>query len=116
LLLLHGGPGATHEYFEAFVSYLRAAGIEYYNYDQLGSAYSDQPDEPELWEVDRFVDEVDEVRRALGLNGDNFFLLGHSWGGILAIEYALNHQQHLRSSSPTSWQASPRTTDTPRRR
>src|SRR5438093_1682034 len=94
LLLLHGGPGATHN-FEAFDSYLPAAGIEYYYYDQLGSAYSDQPDEPELWEVDRFVDEVEQVRRALGLNRHNFFLLGQSWGGILAIEYALKYQQHI---------------------
>jgi proline iminopeptidase len=96
LLLLHGGPGATHEYFEAFDSYLPAAGLEYYYYDQLGSAYSDQPDEPDLWELDRFVDEVEQVRRALGLDRGNFFLLGHSWGGILAIEYALRYQQHLK--------------------
>ena len=88
LLLLHGGPAATHEYFEACDSYLPAAGVEYYYYYQLGSAYSDQPDEPELWEIDRFVDEVEQVRVALGLDRDNFFLLGHSWGGILAIEYA----------------------------
>src|SRR5512139_2740191 len=64
LLLLHGGPGATHEYFEACDSYLPAAGIEYYYYDQLGSAYSDQLDAPELLEVPRFVEEVDQVRRA----------------------------------------------------
>lgn len=96
LLLLHGGPAATHEYFEACDSYLPAAGIEYYYYDQLGSSYSDQPDEPDLWEVDRFVGEVEQVRRALGLDHDNFYLLGHSWGGILAIEYALAHQQHLK--------------------
>jgi hypothetical protein len=51
MLLLHGGPAATHEYFEAFDSYFPAAGIEYYYYDQLGSAYSDQPNEPELWDV-----------------------------------------------------------------
>jgi proline iminopeptidase len=96
LLLLHGGPGATHEYFEACDSYLPAAGIEYYYYDQLGSYYSDQPDIPELWEIPRFVDEVEQVRAALGLNADNFFLLGHSWGGILAIEYALRYQQQLK--------------------
>jgi pimeloyl-ACP methyl ester carboxylesterase len=96
LLLLHGGPGSTHEYFEAFDSYLPAAGVEYYYYDQLGSLYSDQPDEPDLWELDRFVDEVEQVRRALGLDRDSFFLLGHSWGGILAIEYALRHQRHLK--------------------
>jgi len=96
MLLLHGGPGATHEYLEACDSYLPAAGVEYYYYDQLGSGFSDQPDEPSLWEVDRFVDEVEQVRRALGLSRDNFVLYGQSWGGILAIEYALKYQQHLR--------------------
>lgn len=96
LLLLHGGPGGTHECFEAFDSYLPAAGVEYYYYDQLGSAYSDQPADPSLWDLDRFVDEVDQVRRALGLGPDNFYLLGHSWGGILAIEYALAHPGQLK--------------------
>jgi proline iminopeptidase len=96
VLLLHGGPGSTHEYLEACDSFLPAAGVEYYYYDQLGSAYSDQPDEPSLWEVDRFVDEVEQVRTALGLNRDNFVLYGQSWGGILAMEYALAHQQNLR--------------------
>jgi proline iminopeptidase len=96
VLLLHGGPGATHEYLEACDSYLPAAGIEYYYYDQLGSGLSDQPDEPSLWDLDRFVDEVEQVRRALGLGRDSFVLFGQSWGGILAIEYALHHQEHLR--------------------
>ena len=96
LLLLHGGPGATHEYLEACDSYLPAAGIEYYYYDQLGSAYSDQPDEGSLWELDRFVDEVEQVRQALGLERDNFVLYGQSWGGILAIEYALAHPDSLK--------------------
>jgi proline iminopeptidase len=96
LLLLHGGPGATHEYFEAFDCYLPGAGVEYYYYDQLGSAFSDQPDEPDLWDLARFVDEVEQVRQALGLDRTNFYLLGHSWGGILGIEYALRHQQHLK--------------------
>lgn len=96
LLLLHGGPGCTHEYFEAFDSYFPAAGIEYYYYDQLGSAYSDQPDEPDLWELPRFVEEVEQVRQALALDRSNFYLLGHSWGGTLAIEYALRYQKHLR--------------------
>ena len=96
LLLLHGGPGATHEYFECADSYLPAAGVEYHYYDQLGSAYSDQPDDPDLWDIDRFVDEVEQVRAALDLDADNLFLLGHSWGGILAIEYALRHQDHIK--------------------
>jgi len=96
VLLLHGGPGATHEYFEAFDSFFPGAGIEYYYYDQLGSAYSDQPDDPDLWEIPRFVDEVEQVRVALGLDASNFYLYGSSWGGILAIEYALAHQENLR--------------------
>ena len=95
VLLLHGGPAFTHEYLEVFDSYFPGAGIEYYYYDQLGSAYSDQPDEPALWEIPRFVDEVEQVRKALKLDKDNFYLFGHSWGGVLAIEYALAHQDHL---------------------
>jgi proline iminopeptidase len=96
VLILHGGPGASHEYLEGLDSFLPGAGIEYYHYDQLGSAYSDQPDEPELWEIPRFVDEVEQVRRALGLERDAFVLYGHSWGGILAIEYALAHPEQLK--------------------
>jgi proline iminopeptidase len=96
LLLLHGGPGATHEYFEIFDDYLPAAGVEYYYYDQLGSGQSDQPSDPSLWQLDRFVDEVEQVRAALQLSRDNFFLYGQSWGGILAIEYALHHQEQLK--------------------
>jgi proline iminopeptidase len=96
VLLLHGGPGSTHEYLEACDSFLPAAGVEYYYYDQLGSGFSDQPDDPSLWETGRFVDEVEQVRLALGLDRGNFVLYGHSWGGILAIEYALRYQQHLR--------------------
>ncbi len=96
VLLLHGGPGSTHEYLEACDSFLPVAGIEYYYYDQLGSGFSDQPDQPFLWELDRFVDEVEQVRRALGLERDSFVLYGQSWGGLLAMEYALTYQQHLR--------------------
>jgi proline iminopeptidase len=96
VLLLHGGPGCTHEYLEACDSYFPHAGVEYYYYDQLGSGFSDQPSDPSLWQVDRFVDEVEQVRRALGLGRENFVLYGQSWGGILAIEYALAHQENLR--------------------
>jgi proline iminopeptidase len=96
VLLLHGGPGATHEGFECFDSYLPAAGIQYFYYDQLGSAYSDQPDDSDLWTLDRFVDEVEQVRIALGLDRSNFFLIGQSWGGILAMEYALHHADALK--------------------
>ncbi len=96
VLLLHGGPAVPHEYFEAFDSYFPSANIEYYYYDQLGSYYSEQPNDPSLWEVDRFVEEVEQVRQALGLDKDNFFLYGHSWGGILGLEYALKYQENLK--------------------
>ncbi len=96
VLLLHGGPGMTHEYFEAFDSYFPNAEIEYYYYDQLDSKYSDKPNDSSLWSVARYVDEVEQVRKALGLDHSNFFLLGHSWGGILAMEYALAHSGNLK--------------------
>ena len=96
VLLLHGGPAATHEMFEAFDSYFPGAGIEYYYYDQLGSFYSDQPTDASLWTIDRFVDEVEQVRTALKLDKDNFYLYGQSWGGLLAMEYAFKHQDHLK--------------------
>ncbi len=94
VLLLHGGPGFTHEYLEAMESFLPAAGIEMYYYDQLGCGNSDQPDDPSLWNLPRYLQELEEVRVGLGLN--NFVLYGHSWGGVLAIDYALQHQRHLR--------------------
>jgi len=96
LLLLHGGPGATHEYLEAFDSFLPKEGVEYYYYDQLGSGNSDAPNDDDLWTLPRFVSEVDQVRQAIGGNRDNFCLYGQSWGGMLAIEYALAHQDQLK--------------------
>ncbi len=95
MLTLHGGPGFTHEYFECFEDFLPQEGIEFYYYDQLGSTYSDQPKDKGLWVVDRFRDEVEQVRLALGL--DNFYLYGQSWGGMLGIEYALKYQHHLKA-------------------
>jgi proline iminopeptidase len=96
VLLLHGGPGATHEYFECFDSFFPQEGFEYYYYDQLGSAYSDNPNDSSLWNIDRFVEEVETVRKALKMDASNFILLGHSWGGILATEYALKYQRNLK--------------------
>jgi proline iminopeptidase len=96
VLLLHGGPGGTHEFFESFESFLPQEGIEFYEYDQLGSYFSDKPKDSSLWTAPRFVEEVEQVRKALGLNKDNFYLLGHSWGGILAMEYALKYQDNLK--------------------
>ncbi len=96
ILLLHGGPAMTHEYMECFESFFPAQGFEMIEYDQLGSFYSDQPTDSSLWTTARFVEEVEQVRTALGLNKDNFYLLGNSWGGLLAIEYALKYQQNLK--------------------
>jgi proline iminopeptidase len=96
LLLLNGGPGATHEYFECMESFLPMEGIEFIYYDQLGTGNSDDPKDTSLWNLPRYVEEVELVRKALDLNKDNFYLLGHSWGGILAMEYALKYQQNLK--------------------
>jgi proline iminopeptidase len=94
LLALHGGPGFNHEYLECFEDFLPQEGVEFYYYDQLGSSYSDQPDDTALWTIPRFVEEVEQVRAALGL--EQFYLFGHSWGGMLGIEYALKYGQHLK--------------------
>ncbi len=96
LLLLHGGPGGTHEEFGNFDGYLPNEEIEYIYYDQLDSYYSDKPGDSTLWTTEHFVEEVEQVRRALDLSKENFYLLGQSWGGILAMEYALKYQDNLK--------------------
>lgn len=96
VLLLHGGPACTHEYFECFENFLPAEGIEFIYYDQLGTGFSDNPKDTSMWNLTRYVEEVEQVRQALGLNKDNFYLLGHSWGGILAMQYALKYQDNLK--------------------
>jgi len=96
VLLLHGGPGATHELYECFDGYFPNEGIEYIYYDQLGSYYSDQPNDNDLWTIERFVEEVEQVRIALNLDKNNFYLFGQSWGGILAMEYAFKYQDNLK--------------------
>ena len=97
VLILHGGPGASHQYLECFDSFFPGAGIEYYYYDQLESVRSDQPGDTSLWHLDRYVEEVEQVRVALGLNKHNFYLYGQSWGGILAIDYALKYQDNIKA-------------------
>ncbi|WP_339921072.1 proline iminopeptidase-family hydrolase [uncultured Flavobacterium sp.] len=96
VLLLHGGPGLTHELYECFDGYFPNESIEYIYYDQLGSYYSDQPNDDSLWTNERFVEEVEQVRIALGADSSNFYILGQSWGGILAMEYALKYQKNLK--------------------
>ena len=96
VLLLHGGPAMTHEYMECFETFFGREGFEFYEYDQLGSYYSDQPKDNSLWTTERFVEEVEQVRQAIGADSTNFYVLGNSWGGILAMEYALKYQKHLK--------------------
>ncbi|MFT3675560.1 MAG: proline iminopeptidase-family hydrolase [Chitinophagaceae bacterium] len=97
ILLLHGGPAMTHEYMECFESFFPQQGFEFYEYDQLGSYYSDQPTDSSLWTIDRFADEVEQVRKAIGGDSTNFYVLGNSWGGILGMEYALRYQQNMKA-------------------
>jgi proline iminopeptidase len=96
VLLLNGGPGATHEYFECFENFLPAEGIEFIYYDQLGCGNADNPNDTTMWDLARYVEEVEQVRKALKLDNTNFFLLGHSWGGILAMEYATKYQNNMK--------------------
>ncbi|MBU3682123.1 MAG: alpha/beta fold hydrolase [Flavobacterium sp.] len=96
VLLLNGGPGMSHEYFECMENFLPASGIEFIYYDQLGTGFSDNPNDVALWDLPRYVEEVEQVRKALQLDASNFVLLGHSWGGILAMEYAFKYQANLK--------------------
>ena len=106
ILLLHGGPAMTHEYMECFETFFLREGFEFYEYDQLGSYYSDQPKDSSLWTTERFVEEVEQVRQAIGADSSNFYLLGNSWGGILAMEYALKYQSHLKGLLVSNMMAS----------
>ncbi|HEY3786043.1 MAG TPA: proline iminopeptidase-family hydrolase [Steroidobacteraceae bacterium] len=93
VLTLHGGPGFNHFYLECLEDFLPQTGVRFWYYDQLGCGFSDTPTEQSLWRLDRYREEVEQVRRALGL--ERFVLYGHSWGGMLAMEYALRYPQHL---------------------
>jgi proline iminopeptidase len=96
ILLLHGGPAMTHEYMECFETFFQREGFEFYEYDQLGSYYSDQPTDSTLWKTARFVEEVEQVRQAIGADSSNFYVVGNSWGGILGMEYALKYQKNIK--------------------
>lgn len=103
LLCLHGGPGASHDYLEPLEELART-GRRVIFYDQLGGGNSDQPHDPALWTVPLFLEELAVVRQALGL--DRLHILGQSWGGMLAMEYALTQPAGLVSlviaNSPAS--------------
>ena len=97
ILLLHGGPAMTHEYMECFETFFQREGFEFYEYDQLGSYYSDQPKDTTLWKTERFVEEVEQVRKAIDADQSNFYIVGNSWGGILGMEYALKYQKNMKA-------------------
>ena len=104
VVLLHGGPGATHDYLEPLEALAETGGRRVVFYDQIGCGKSDLPEDDSLWVVETFVEEVDVIRGALGL--DRIHLFGSSWGGMLAMEYALTQPRGLESlilaSSPAS--------------
>lgn len=75
ILLLHGGPAWTHEYMECFESFFPKEGFEVYEYDQLGFYYSDQPKDSSLWTTERYVEEVEQGRKAIGADARNFYIL-----------------------------------------
>jgi L-proline amide hydrolase len=103
LLCLHGGPGMPHDYMES-LGRIAHTGRRVVFYDQLGCGRSDRPDDPALWTVDLFLDELRTVLDELDL--DCYHLLGSSWGGMLAMEHALTKPEGLASlvlaSSPAS--------------
>ena len=95
LFLLNGGPGLPCDYLRDPHIFLAEEGYRIVAFDQLGCGKSDRPDDPSLWSITRYVDEVETVRKALGLEKIN--LLGQSWGGWLSIEYALTYPDAIQS-------------------
>ncbi|MFQ5821111.1 MAG: proline iminopeptidase-family hydrolase [Candidatus Heimdallarchaeota archaeon] len=93
LLALHGGPGIPHNYLEPLVGLANECPIVFY--DQLGCGKSDRPFDLTLWRVERFVEELGQVRKALNL--EQVHILGHSWGSMLAVDYALTQPLGLVS-------------------
>jgi proline iminopeptidase len=103
VLTLHGGPGASHDYLSPFAD-LAARGYRVVFYDQLGCGRSDRARTDAEYSVARDVEDLDELRQALGLG--RVHLLGSSYGGLLAIAYALEHPDHLTSLVSVSGLAS----------
>ena len=99
LLLLHGGPGACHDYLESMAA-LSATGRRVIFYDQQGCGNSDQPDDPARWTVDFYCREIDAVRAALGL--ERVHILGQSWGGMLLMEYLVRRPAGVVSATIAS--------------
>ncbi|RWE72263.1 proline iminopeptidase-family hydrolase [Mesorhizobium sp.] len=95
LFCLHGGPGLSCDYIRDTHSWLADGRYRVVTYDQLGCGASDRPDDERLWNIDRYVDEVEIVRNALNLG--KVHLLGQSWGAMLGIEYSLTHPNAIKT-------------------
>lgn len=107
LVLLHGGPGSTHNYFEVLDRLAEEDGRELVMYDQIGCGNSYVENRPDLWTADTWIAELKAIREHLGL--DEIHLLGQSWGGMLLLDYVCNHKPEglksliLSSTLPASW-------------
>ena len=106
LLLLHGGPGSTHNYFEVLDRLAEEDGRQLISYDQIGCGNSYLDGHPELWNMETWIGELKTVRKALNLK--ELYLLGQSWGGMLLLEYMCRHEHDgvkgivLSSTLPSS--------------
>jgi proline iminopeptidase len=92
---LNGGPGLPCDYLREPHACLADHGYRVVAYDQLGCGASDKPSDPALWTIERYAEEVEAVREALGLG--RVHLLGQSWGGWLSIEYGVTYPQNLKT-------------------
>jgi proline iminopeptidase len=99
ILCLHGGPGMPHNYILPMAD-LAKHGYRVVFYDQLGVGSSDLPRNKGLFTVEHYVEEVEEFRKQM--NFGKIHLWGSSWGGFLAIAYALKYQEHLKSLTSAS--------------
>lgn len=93
-VFIHGGPGGTHNHFVEALGLADQRAVILY--DQLDSGMSDQPNDPANWRVERFVEELEAIRKTLGI--ERWHLVGHSWGSALALEYAARYPQHTAST------------------
>ena len=107
LILLHGGPGSTHNYFEVLDRVAEEDGRMLVMYDQIGCGNSYVDGRPELWKAETWVNELIALREHLGL--DTCHLLGQSWGGMLLLTYICGYEHSgvksgiLSSTLPASW-------------
>ena len=107
LILLHGGPGSTHNYFEVLDRVAEEDGRMLVMYDQIGCGNSYVDGRPDLWTAETWVNELIALRKHLGL--DTCHLLGQSWGGMLLLTYICGYEHSgvksgiLSSTLPASW-------------